>query len=231
MSAADPTAANIARWDAIFSSRAWGRYPPEELIRFVARTYPDAAMRREMRAVEVGCGPGPNLWYLAREGFAVAGIDGSGSAIATAKDRLRAEGVLDERRPPDLRVGNFATLPWESSSFDPAVDIGALTSATSATVRCAIAEIFRVLKPGGWFFGRMFGPGTTGADTGKMLEERTTENPAEGPLKGMGVIHVFTEEEVRQWFGAFSELRLDWIHRSDRNRSCFFYDWVVQARK
>jgi SAM-dependent methyltransferase len=231
MTLPDATEANIQRWERIFSSRAWGRYPPEELIRFIARTYPDPAARARMRALEVGCGPGANLWYLAREGFALAAIDGSASAIAAAMERLRTERVFDERRPPDLRVGNFASLPWPDASFDVAIDIGALTSATSATVRAAITEIRRVLKAGGWFFGRMFGPGTTGTDTGRMLEERTTENPAQGPLQGMGVIHVFTEEEVGNWFGAFSELRLDWIHRSDRNRTCFFYDWLVQARK
>lgn len=231
MSSKDATAANIERWDALFASRAWGRYPPEELVRFVARTFRDPASRRDVSALEIGCGPGPNLWYLAREGFKVSGIDGSAHAIAGAAERLRGEDVWSDSAPPDLRVGDFAHLPWKDASFDLVVDIGALTSNTLSTVRAAIAESLRVLKPGGWFFGRMFGPGTTGADTGEMLEERTTANPAEGPLKGLGVIHLFTEEEIGREFAAFSTLRLDWIRRSDADRSVFFFDWLVQARK
>jgi SAM-dependent methyltransferase len=227
----DVNEANIEHWDKIFASRAWGKYPPEELIRFVARTFTDPAERIKMRALEIGCGTGANLWYLAREGFAISGIDGSKHAIATAVDRIRIEGLFQADRPPDLKVGNFAVLPWKDSMFDFVVDIGALTSNTTEVVRSTIAEVVRVLKPGGWFFGRMFGPGTTGTNTGKMLEERTTENPASGPLKGMGIIHVFTEQEIRREFGAFSEIGLDWIHRSDRNQSCEFFDWVVQARK
>jgi SAM-dependent methyltransferase len=227
----DVNEANIAHWDKIFASRSWGKYPPEELIRFVARTFTDPTERTKMRALEIGCGTGANLWYLAREGFAISGIDGSKHAIASAAEKIRLEGLLQADRRPDLRVGNFAVLPWHDASFDFVIDIGALTSNTTAVVRSAIAEVVRVLKPGGWFFGRMFGPGTTGTDTGKMLEERTTENPASGPLKGMGIIHVFTEQEIRREFGEFSEIRLDWIHRSDRNQSCTFFDWVVQARK
>ena len=63
------TERNIARWNRIFAERRWGQYPSEELVRFIARTFPDAEQRRESRALEVGCGPGANLWYLAREGF------------------------------------------------------------------------------------------------------------------------------------------------------------------
>jgi SAM-dependent methyltransferase len=231
MTVGDATEANIALWDSLFASRAWGRYPPEELVRFIARTFKDTAGRRRMRALEVGCGPGANLWYLAREGFAIAGIDGSKHAIATAEERLRTERAFDSGRPPDLRVGNFATLPWGNATFDVVIDIGAVTSNTTAVIRSAISEVVRVLKPGGWYFGRMFGPKTTGTNTGKMLEERTTENPTEGPLKGIGIIHVFTEQEIRHEFGGFSELQLDWIHRSDRNQSCNYFDWLVQARK
>jgi len=86
-------------------------------------------------------------------------------------------------------------------------------------------------EPGAWFFGMVFGPETTGTNTGTMLEERTTENPIEGPLQGIGVVHVFTEEEIRKEFAAFSELNLDWARRSDRNGACLFSHWLVQARK
>ena len=75
------TEQNIAHWNEVYGSRGWGKYPPEELVRFAARTFPEAELRRRLRALEVGCGPGPNLWYLAREGFTIAGIDGSANAI------------------------------------------------------------------------------------------------------------------------------------------------------
>ena len=35
--------------------------------------------RRSVRLLEVGCGPGGNVWYMAREGYQVSG---DGSAVA-----------------------------------------------------------------------------------------------------------------------------------------------------
>ena len=115
MTSADLTERNIARWNQVFAERSWGRYPPEELIRFVARTFPDAQKRRGLRALEVGCGPGANLWYLAREGFTIAGIDGSANAIDLARERLKAEGLRVSPPGADLKVGNFAQLPWNDA--------------------------------------------------------------------------------------------------------------------
>jgi SAM-dependent methyltransferase len=225
------TQANIEHWNALFASRAWGRYPPEELVRFVSRTYPDRAARKSTRVLEVGCGPGANIWYLAREGFSIAGIDGSKHAITTATARLLEENLLDSTRPPDLRVGNFVLLPWPDLSFDAVIDIEAIYANTIPMVQSIIAETFRVLKPGGHFFSKMFGPKTSGVNTGAMVDERTSQNPISGPLAGTGLTHVFTEGEIRILFQPFSELTLDWVHRSDRGNAYEVFEWLVQARK
>ncbi|MGH7484934.1 MAG: class I SAM-dependent methyltransferase [bacterium] len=230
MSSSDITEKNIAYWDDIFARRAWGKYPPEELVRFIARTFPEAATRRQQRILEVGCGPGANLWFLSREGFEIAGIDGSAHAINEAKERLRRENLADEQRV-DLRTGNFAKLPWSDASFDAVIDIVSIYANTMPTIRSVIAEVHRVLKPGGWFFMMVFAPETTGATSGKKLEEGTTADPAEGPLQGLGVTHVFTDQELRGELKMFGEISLDWMRRSDRGGMYEFTHWIAQARK
>jgi ubiquinone/menaquinone biosynthesis C-methylase UbiE len=225
------TEQNIAHWNRIFAERRWGQYPPEELVRFIARTFPDAEQRRASRALEVGCGPGANLWYLAREGFRIAGIDGSAIAIDLAEKRLRAESLRAPLAHADLKVGNFAKLPWPDAAFDLVIDIEAIYANPMAVIRSAIAEVKRVLKPSGWFFAKMFGPKTTGAASGKKLEVRTTATPTKGPLASTGVTHVFTASEIRKELAGFSQLNLDWVHRSDRNGDYEIFEWLVQARK
>jgi SAM-dependent methyltransferase len=225
------TQENIAQWDRMFAERNWGRYPPEELVRFIARTFPDIAKRRNLRALEVGCGPGANLWYLAREGFTIAGIDGSANAISLARKRIKAEGLAASFQKADLKTGNFAKLPWADGVFDVVIDIEAIYCNTLPVIRSVLAEIRRVLKPGGWFFAKMFGPKTTGSTSGKKLEPRTTLTPVEGPLAGTGVTHVFTEREIKKELAGFSDLRLDWVCRSDRDGAYQVFEWLVQARK
>lgn len=46
-------------WDSVFSSRSWGGYPNEDMIRFVARRYGQSPDRGAVSMLDVGSGPGP----------------------------------------------------------------------------------------------------------------------------------------------------------------------------
>ena len=78
-------------WETIFSTRAWGRYPSEDLIRFCAQRFYGLQPRSDVRLLEVGFGTGANLWYFAREGFSVHGLEGSEAGAAQAAQRLDME--------------------------------------------------------------------------------------------------------------------------------------------
>jgi hypothetical protein len=43
-------------WEQIFSSREWGKYPPEHVVRFVDRNSYRVPDRKQVRLLEVGCG-------------------------------------------------------------------------------------------------------------------------------------------------------------------------------
>src|SRR5262249_51180391 len=106
------------KWEQIFSSRPWGKYPPEPIIREVMRAFSKNADRKQVRMLDLGCGPGANTWFMAREGFSVSGIDGSASAIAQNRQRL-----ANERLSADLSVGDFTVaLPWPDQTFDGVID-------------------------------------------------------------------------------------------------------------
>jgi len=63
-------------WESVFKQQEWGKYPGESLIKFVARNFYKND-RKRVSLLEIGCGPGANIWFMAREGFNVTGIDGS----------------------------------------------------------------------------------------------------------------------------------------------------------
>lgn len=202
-------------WDEKFRSRSWGRYPPEDLVRFMGRNFRDAD-KGAVKVLEVGCGPGANLWFLHREGFAVHGIDVSPAAIGIASDRLAHENAGIPSPAADLRVGNFAALPWPDGYFDVAVDVFALYANTTDVIRQALAEVARVLKPGGLFYSKLWGTGCTGYGTGRQLEPGTFDDIPEGPCRGMGVSHFFTREEIDSVFGGFFKATaVDTVVRTD----------------
>jgi SAM-dependent methyltransferase len=96
--------------------------------------------------LEVGCGPGPVVWYLAREGFDVYGIDGSPTAIEHARSRLEAKNLI-----ADLRVGDFVRLAdlYVPKTFDAVIDVASIQQNRVAAVADVIGGIFSVLKPSG----------------------------------------------------------------------------------
>jgi SAM-dependent methyltransferase len=165
-----------------------------------------------------------------REGFTVAGIDGSQSAIRQARERLVAEGLPHSEPRVDLRVGDFVNLPWSDATFDAVIDIAALYANPLEKITACIAEIARVLKPGGSFFGKMFGTATSGSDSGEPLEPGTRRRPTLGPCAGNEVAHFFSREELAGLFRGFGRLGIDSISRTDHNGAVTVFEWLVSAQ-
>ena len=218
-------------WEQVFSSRPWGKYPNEGLVRFVSRAFHGIADRGSLRMLEIGCGPGPNIWFLAREGFRIAGIDCSPTAISLAKKRLVDEKLPCEPPGVDLRIGSFCELPWPDGEFDAIVDIEALYANTIRDIKRGVAEIWRTLKPGGVFFGTMFGVSTTGSGSGEAIEPGTRRAPTEGPCAGNQVAHFFDHAELGELFADFGQCTIDRVHRTDAGGQVDIVEWLVQARK
>src|SRR5579872_6053760 len=106
------------RWDLVFAQRSeWSKYPSENVIRFVARNWYNAADRKRVRLLDLGSGPGSNTWYMAREGFSVSAVDGSPQAMALLRARLRGD-----RLTAELKVADYVKLPWPNDFFDGAID-------------------------------------------------------------------------------------------------------------
>jgi len=98
------------------------------------------------RVLEVGCGRGVALPGLARllRPSRLVGLDIEPGLLAEAIQRLEAAGVVAELVPGDVR-----RMPFSRGSFDLVVDFG--TCYHIARQGAALAEIARVLAPGGLF--------------------------------------------------------------------------------
>jgi ubiquinone/menaquinone biosynthesis C-methylase UbiE len=92
--------------------------------------------------LEVGCGAGIDLVRFARGDANVTGIDLSRTAIDLASKNIEQSG-----QSADLRVMNGECMQFADNTFDVAYAHGVLQY--TADTEKMIAEIHRVLKPGG----------------------------------------------------------------------------------
>ncbi len=205
------------------------RYPFDSVVSFLFRWRPRDKARADVRVFEIGCGAGNNLWCAAREGFAVAGIDGSASAIAFAQRRFQTEGLAG-----DFRVGDFTQLSWGDNSADMAIDRCSLTCVGHDTQRAAVAEVWRVLKPGGVFFYNGYSDRHTSARSGRRLADGRNAEIAGGTLTGVGAICFSSRSDVERLFGQGWEiLKLEHMAADDLSDSTVVChaEWRVVVRK
>ncbi len=216
----DPT------WEQIFKSQEWGKYPGEDIVRFVARNFYKSSVRSDVKLLEIGCGPGANIWFMAREGFNVTGVDGSETAIQKAKQRLDSE---VPNWQGDLLVADMINLPYENEQFDAILDIEASSTNSFENSQKIFIEAARVLKPGGLLYIRTFATGTWGDNSGEKLAHNTYV-PGEGPMAAKGLTRFTDEEEIEQLLPTDMELKSVDLLQWGRGKEVI-KEWMITAQK
>ncbi|MBU3190616.1 class I SAM-dependent methyltransferase [Clostridium bowmanii] len=215
-------------WEVIHQEQEWGKYPSEEVIRFVARNFYKLD-RKKIRVLDFGCGTGAVTWYIAKEGFDAYGFDGSETAIKKAIMRIEQEGLK-----ANLLVADAGNLSYEDNHFDAIVDSAVICGNKLYDVKNILTEAKRVLKEGGKIFSTgLFNCKTTGYGTGEKLEEGTYREMTEGALAHRGTVHFFTVNEIKStWEEAgFKNVKIDSVERTDMGGEYTIGFFIVEAEK
>lgn len=114
------------------------RYALEPYIRDFARFEEG----RGKRVLEIGVGAGTDFVQWARSGAELTGVDLTAAGVELTRERLALEGLH-----ADVRVADAERLPFPDASFDLVYSYGVLHH--SPDTPRAIAEVRRVLRPGG----------------------------------------------------------------------------------
>lgn len=133
------------------------RWPFRGMYRRIAAEV-GAAAPRGATVLDVGTGPGQLLVELGRRrpDLRITGIDLSPDMVALAGDNVRRAGLGDR---VTIRAADVADLPFEDGSFD--LVVSTLSMHHWAAVAPAVAELARVLRPGGaaWIYDLRSVPG------------------------------------------------------------------------
>ena len=139
----------------------WALFAPLETVTTItaAHLVKHARVHAGQRVVDVGCGTGVVALTAARTGAQVCALDLSPVLIEHGKKHAALAGVAIE-----FKEGDVEALPYEDASFDSV--LSQFGHMFSPRPDVAIAEMLRVLKPGGtiafstWppehFVGQMF---------------------------------------------------------------------------
>ena len=181
-----------------------------KFTRWLIRRERNDILNPERSVVDVGCGNGRNLVFLAREfGMRGVGFDISSAAIAQAK---RLSGNL-----PISYATRDATdvLPTPDSSQSLALDMMTSHFLDAAGRERLRDELLRVLAPGGFLFMKTF---LLDKDlhSKRLLTERPGPEPGTYIHPVMGVPeHVYSEEELVEFLSARFIVRK--IYRSHKH--------------
>ncbi len=212
-------------WEKIHSSQAWGGYPSEHVIRFVARNYYNRD-RKNIRILDFGCGQGAHTWYLAREGFDTYAFDGSESAVMKCREKLEAEGLK-----ANFFLSDATNLKFDEDFFDAVIDNVCVYANRMMDIKTMYHEILHVLKPGGKLLTVSFGEELEGYQSGKEVEPGTWTNIKEGVLANRGISHIWNEKELTNilYETGFSDVDLEWMKYTDQNM--LVHQYICKASK
>ncbi len=137
-------------WNAAYETgeylKHWDYHvPSQELVGAIAAGIVPA----NGTTLDVGCGTGTEAVFLARCGFRSIGVDVSSAALAMAARRAAGEGAT-----VDWREGDALALPVADAAIDFINDRGCFHHIRDADRPTYVAEVARVLKPGGVLFVR-----------------------------------------------------------------------------
>lgn len=182
----------------------------EKFTRFLEREYKREFLNGYARVLDLGCGNGRNLIYLAEQyGMRGVGYDISDVAIAQAR-------AASANLPIEYEARSIAEpLPQKDESVTVVLDMMTSHFLKAEERKTLKAEMLRVLRPGGWLFFKSFL-----ADEDLNVKRLLRENPADEENAyihpKMGVYeYVWTEEALHDFFAP--EFEIHKVHKSHKH--------------
>ncbi|MEZ5024861.1 MAG: class I SAM-dependent methyltransferase [Chitinophagales bacterium] len=226
----DLEGANSEIWEKIFLENEWGKYPESSLIRFVAKNFYKHPNRVDVKILELGSGPGANLWYLTREGFSAYAIEFTKIATEKSIKRLELEGTIKNLQ--QIKTGDYSILidEFPDDYFDAVIDMESLYCNSFEKTKLIVGKIIQKLKNNGKFLSVTFAENCWGFEGDEVEYHAVVAE--DGPLKGKGYSRYSTRQDIEALYGT-QNLKIVNLERIEKhlNNGKVISEWVVESIK
>ena len=175
------------------------QYPYDQIVSSVHRYFKkDKVISKKLKATELGCGTGNNLKFLCEFGFnEVIGIDGSVEAINIAKKFMKKHNQCK------LHVDDFNKINIKSNYTDLCIDRGAITHNSKADIKNILKEVYRILKPDGFFISSVFSDYHYAFKESTKTKNFRTAFKNETGIKDGLIASFFSQNEIKEFYNNF----------------------------
>lgn len=202
------------------------RYPHQLVVSFVLRTFKQGGA-----ILDLGCGAGRHLKFLAENGFEAYGCDYSSSGIQASQELLASANLK-----ANFEIASVDNLPYDDEFFDGLICFGVLYYNDKQSIQKAASEIFRVLKKGSKALILVRNLEDYRYEKAKKLskyeviiqendEKRSAFKENDMPM------YFFDKDEVKRVFAHFKNLEINRIRTSFDNDSYADDDFVIICEK
>lgn len=211
---------SLNSWDTIYKKggKDYQYYDIAKPHRDINKVIKVFKKKKVKRILDLGCGAGRHVIYLAQKGFNVWGVDIAGEGIKMTKKLLKKHKLKANLEIIDI----FKRLPYNDNFFDAIISIQTLQHGKLNQIKQAISEIERVLKPGGLLFVTLCGRYSKGkiryciVKTAKKIAPRTYV-PTIGNEAGL-THYVYDKYTLKKHYKNFKIIDL-W--KDDKDYYCF----------
>jgi SAM-dependent methyltransferase len=227
MSTNDPYAPAIV-WDTYHTAQITGGEGLNPQGWWVPGLLPFLATTQVQRVLDVGCGIGGDAVTLAQRGLSVTGMDYSQVALAHARAKAAATGVVVDFRQADMAL----PFPFVDEGFDAVMSNVAMHMFDDQTTRRIIGEMRRVVRTGGLLLLHVNSTEDMSYRETRLgrLRVQALESNFYREANGQ-TMHFFSEEYCRDILADWAILDLTHLQRRDEADTIFKCVWRCVAQK
>ena len=205
---------SYSSWNRDYTAdKSFLSFPDENLVRMLSGD----GIRKDLFALDLGCGSGRHIPLLNSFGYIVTGSDLSENALNLCSSFSDA-----------LVLAENSKLPFHESVFDAVCAWGSLHYCSRKESENQINEIYRILKPGGILYGTIRSEDDTFFE---RIEEIECSWICRTSSLSSIIVTFFNEDDLSSVLGSFSSFVYGHSSRTQLGGKGRISHWFFRAEK